>query len=238
MNMLRNRIKNLSDHSVLMILLGAAILSSVLSGILNLLSNAVNTAEWWIGWLQNFSTEMFGAFLTYILLDIVIGGRHERQVAEERRHMQQISAVVRLRMASTAETRQIVLQEMRTLHLLRGVNLYGVDLSGANLAVSNLEGAQLGDTNLQQACLSGANLRDCDLQGSNLQGADLRGANLEGAHLTGANLYAALVRDAEFDRRTVLPDGIRWMPGTSLRRYTGSGYPNLAPARDRTRHAG
>lgn len=116
-------------------------------------------------------------------------------------------------------------------------NLHTANLSQGNLYQSilneaNLENARLEATNLQRAQMARvrllrANLHHADLKNANLQDADLREtnlkkANLQGADLTHANLLRAVLDDAAFDERTVLPDGSRWRPESDILRFTSA----------------
>jgi Pentapeptide repeats (8 copies) len=69
---------------------------------------------------------------------------------------------------------------------MRGVDLYGADLSEAKL-----HGAILRQVNLCDANLSRANLRKVDFEDATLINADLRGAELNGATLVRTNLEKA-----------------------------------------------
>jgi hypothetical protein len=128
---------------------------------------------WWDGFLQNSGTEMLGAFLTFILLE-VIRGRRERKAQEkvEERRTKATRALVRsyiqaqelarLRAAQTPEERQPILGSMIETRLLEGANLYGVILEEADLWRANLQGAKyLTVEQLRQAdILEGAILPD------------------------------------------------------------------------------
>ena len=74
-----NRLSNLSNRVVLGILLGVALASGGASLVVNIIYNVDTSPAWWVGWLQNFSTEMFGAFLTFVLLTLVLGNRQEKE---------------------------------------------------------------------------------------------------------------------------------------------------------------
>ncbi len=84
--------------------------------------------------------------------------------------------------------------------------------------------AQLGSLNNRLALDAAADLRargwladgsldGASLRGANLAGADLAGADLRGVDLSGANLQNADLQGAQFDERTIMPDGMRWTPG-------------------------
>jgi hypothetical protein len=151
---------------------------------------------WWDGFLQNSGTEMLGAFLTFILLEVIRGRRERRyqEEADERRMkatkefvvgLIQMQEIHRLQAAKTPEERQPILDSMSEIGLLQGANLW----------YTNLEGARL----------LGANLRGANLYRANLKGADMARTTLRGAtHLTVDQL-----RQAENLEGAMLPDGTR-----------------------------
>lgn len=75
--------------------------------------------------------------------------------------------------------------------ILRGAELFQMDLAGVDLSGADLSWAELFQTNFTGADLSGA-----DLEGANLSRANLGAANLRGANLSGAQLIAVDLRDA------------------------------------------
>jgi uncharacterized protein YjbI with pentapeptide repeats len=165
---------------------------------------------WWDGFLQNSGTEMLGAFLTFILLEVIRGRRERKaqekaeerrtedlkalqrsvgkQLQEQMRRFVQAQEIARLWAAKTLEERQPILAGMKATGLLRGANLRNADLQGANLYKADLRGANLEGANLQEAGLEGANLQKAGLEGANLQGANLKKANLQGANLFSVSL--------------------------------------------------
>jgi hypothetical protein len=158
---------------------------------------------WWDGFLQNSGTEMLGAFLTFVLLELIRGRRERRyqEEAEERRTKQtqelvrglmQAQEIARLRAAKTIEERQPILDSMEATGLLRGANLSEASLEGAKLDWADLQGV--------------------DLFRANLQGAFLWGANLQGA----AYLTVEQLRQAKDLEGATLPDGTK-LPGRTLK---------------------
>jgi uncharacterized protein YjbI with pentapeptide repeats len=209
--MLKNRLMNLSNREVLGILLFLFVGGSLWSLAINLTSNHANFADWGESWLQNFSTEMFGAFLTFILLELVVGSRQQREA--ESKAQQQLKQRLIIQMASKdngialqglAELREhgwLLDGSLRGAHLreanLQGARLWDANLQAADLWHANLEGASLGQAKLQETYLLGANLQNAILLGANLQGAYLRGAVLHGAYLRGADVQGADLRLAK-----------------------------------------
>ena len=109
-----------------------------------LLDWAVSLFEWVDSFAQNSGTEMLGAFLTFILLEVIRGSR-ERQAqedAEERRTKAtqelvrsfiQAQELARLRAAKTPEERQPILDSMDATGLLQEATLDRTSLQQANL---------------------------------------------------------------------------------------------------------
>jgi hypothetical protein len=202
--MLRNRLLNLSNREVLGILLFLFVGGSLWSLGINLTSNHANFADWGESWLQNFSTEMFGAFLTFILLELVVGGRQQREAESKAEYRLRRRLIIQMRSKDNA----IALQGLEEL-LVHGWLADG-SLQEADLRFANLQGADLRFANLQWA-----DLRFANLQGANLHSASLRGTNLLSANLQGTDL--TLVK---FDETTILPDESHWTPDTDMYRFT------------------
>ena len=67
-------LNRLSDRAILLVLLAIGLATSGISLIFNISNEGIRT-EWLEGWFQNFSTEMFDAFLGFWLLGIIVGCR-------------------------------------------------------------------------------------------------------------------------------------------------------------------
>ena len=152
---------------VLAILLAVALVSA-LPAIL------MDNDQTWAGFGVNLGTEMIGAVATYILLQLVIGGRARK----EELIAQMGSTVNDVAVHAAYELRR---HGWLTDGSLMGADLSGVDLSKADLSSANLSGARLVE----------ANLGGADLRGADLRGADLSGANLEEAKATPEQLDQA-----------------------------------------------
>jgi hypothetical protein len=159
----------------------------------------------WEGLALNFGTEMAGAVLTYLLLELVIGRREESEAKKEERETKRANLIAQ--MGSSVKDVAIMAAEEMKRHSwlsdgsLRGAQLAGANLSKADLIEANLQGADVHGANLQGTFLFAANLQGADLITANLQGADLVRANLQGvdlfmANLQGANLSNANLREA------------------------------------------
>jgi len=190
-------------------------------------SGAVNWAAWLDSFLQNAGTEMFGAALTFALIEMLRGARRERE-AERRATEERKRALIRQLGSRVNEEALRAAEELRAAGWLkdgsvRRANLREANLQGANLEMASLQGAdlhgailqeaRLGRANLQGAVLFEATLKEAELFRVNLTGASLYGANLEGALLDNANLRAARSVDPDQLRETTslwgatLPDG-------------------------------
>jgi len=190
--------------SVLFILIFVAILSLEESIRMN---SGTATPEWWSGLWQNFSTEVMGAIMTFVLFEIVVGGQQRRQEkkeaeinqyerdqlqAENQHKRDQLQAISELQRANTPEERQPILDRMKSMDLFRGAYLKNANLEGANL-----NGADLRDADLERSNLVGANLSSAYLKDANLMHANLRNANLVTANLNGVIATAAHLEEAD-----------------------------------------
>ncbi|MGB1286034.1 MAG: pentapeptide repeat-containing protein [Aggregatilineales bacterium] len=178
-------------------------------------------AVWWSGFLQNFSTEMMGAIITFGLFELILNRRKEIESktsleARQKRRLQilvgsknnavAIGALDELRAEGWLEE---VLQDDNTI--IRGANwenaylpkielpdknMQNINLKNAYLEKANFERANLNNANLEGAKMIEAQLSDARLMNTRLEGVDLSKARLNRtilrmARLTGANLRKA-----------------------------------------------
>ena len=120
---MRARLMNLSNRDVLLILFVLFAGGSLWSLGINLSKSDSDFAEWGESWLQNFSTEMFGAFLTFVLLTLVLGHRQEKE-----------RLVRRLRSKVPGEAQRAA-EEMIAFGWFKDGTLQNADLIGACLQV-------------------------------------------------------------------------------------------------------
>jgi len=194
----------IGNRTVFLILLGFAVGSLWRSFMLN----SLPTEEWGSGFWQNFSTEMIGALVTFILFDQILGARQRAEVANRERNTRQVEKATQLRQAMSREQRQPVLDEMIALDLFHGATFVNINLDGADLEESNLENCQLknvilSSANLEGATLTGSNLEQVNLVNANLSSADVSQAILRNAKLTNANLYNASFASANLEEATL-----------------------------------
>jgi uncharacterized protein YjbI with pentapeptide repeats len=163
---------------VLLILIVVALVSS--------LGALLWGSQEWDGLALNLGSEMAGAIVTYLLLELFIGRR------ELKAHLiaQMGSKVQDVAMAAVEELRR---HSWLTDGSLQGANLGGAKLQRAHLAWARLQRAYLEAAELQGADLYGAELQGTFLALAKLQGADLSEANLQKAILTRTNLQGALL---------------------------------------------
>jgi len=201
---------------ILGVLVGVAVLSSGWS--------IYRTGDW-EGAALNFGTEMAGAVVTYLLLEIVLETRQRKEtlIAQMGSMIRDVAvpAVDELRRQGWLEDGSLKGGHFSKANL-EGANLDGANiqnarfelanlkeailefagLEGAIFEISNLEGADLERAKLEGACFNRANLQRARLWSAHLQGAELIEANLvgadfRGANLKGAKLWVANLKDAK-----------------------------------------
>lgn len=184
------------DWLIMGILIALFIGAVIGSRIAHAASAGVDWFAWWDGFLQNSGTELLGAFLTFILLELVRGNREKQaQIAAEKHRL--------IRQMGSPDN-NFALEAVR-LAQVEGW-LEDGSFKGAKLRRANLAGARMWRANFE-----GVSLEAADLTGANLSGANLTGAILWNANLTGADLRNAIIDGATFEGAT-LPDGTR-LPG-------------------------
>lgn len=217
----------------LSIVLGIGILTSALSNYeqLSICGFTLKISNWWQGWLQNFSTGMFGSFVTYLLIEILVEEREkraEREVAEKKelvketkeRKTLQAQYVEVLKTASNTSDRQSVIDEMRKLDILQEITLWEAILENVNFKYSNLRNAYMVGSNLRNALLDFSDMSAANLEYADLEKASLRSSVLSSANLTGANFKNAILDKITMNNETTLPDGKKWSSHEDLSRFT------------------
>jgi hypothetical protein len=234
---MRNRLYNITNAQVGLILVILAIAGLGFSMYAHTQTSAVNWWQWADGAFQNFGTEVIGAILTFGLIEVLVGNREQHRAEESQHQRDQLLAISELLQAKTKtqEERQPIIQRMRDSDLFKRAELRYANLSGADLMGANLQGVDLGGASLQEAELRHANLSGSSLGGANLSGADLMGANLSGsslydANLSGAGLLSVNLENVTWDhslhdRTATLPDGIQWTFDTDMKRFTDMDHP-------------
>lgn len=208
-----NRISNLSNSAVMMTLIGIAFVSSLLSAVVNTVNSVDTSPGWWVSWLQNFSTEMFGAFLTFVFIELIVGQREKRR-EEERAQKELKERLIRELGSSVNEVAKHAAEELRATYWLRDTSLHRADLKQADL-----QGADLSKADLQQADLEYARLQGTDLSWANLEKAVLDGANLQGAKLHVTNLRGAFLERSHLQKTDLFDAKLQgaFLKGANLR---------------------
>lgn len=216
--------------------------------------------EWQSAFWLNLSTELIGAFLTFILIEIFIATSQQRehearrinekkQDSERTRVILQINSIRQLHLTEDSNQKQVLVNEMKSLGLLRGSDLSGMNLKNIDFSYGDLSGANISNCDLTGAILNRSILRDAILANSDLTSADLAHADLSGANLHRANMKNVMLSMADhpgymeilakyddsatwdfdsfigyaiFNETTVLPDGQLWKanPPTEMNKYT------------------
>jgi len=206
MQAITRRISNLSNRQILFILVFILTVPSIIG---SAIANPHNTdGEWLSGLLQNFGTEMAGAIATFLLFELIVGNRQEKE------------RLIRVFGSQDNAIAKHAIEELRAHGWLEDGSLYGANLRRANLQGTVLIGANLQGTVLIGANLQRANLWDANLQGANLRDANLQRANLWNANLQGTNLRDANLQGAKLDTNTILPDGSKCTEDTDMERFT------------------
>lgn len=176
------------------------------------------TSTWASGFLQNFATELLGAALTFVFIDLIVKLRVEKQrlIRELRSNWPEVAR-------RAAE--EIYEEDYHTDGTLRNQQLTRAYLSEADFEDADLMGARLQRADMRRINLRYANLRNtqlirADLKNADLQFANFANANLRGVRLEGALMQGAKLQGAEFSENTMLPDGTYWSEGTDISRFT------------------
>jgi uncharacterized protein YjbI with pentapeptide repeats len=183
-----------------------------------------------VGWLLFGPVSIVSKLIDIVSLLLAAGilmwwsKRQQQNQLTSRQTRQNYLAI--LQKTESLEERQLILDNMMALNLLKQSQMVGINLSDMNLAESNLSGADLSvskqkgvdlreakmkaanfhlshlpyanlqKANLAQANFSGATLNSSDLSDSNLQGANLSAASLIDCDLRAADLRGANLRHA------------------------------------------
>ena len=225
---LRKGAANITDTRIMSIVLaflaGALVVSLGSAGLLAIEEGAAawewlywadNLLAWLDGFAQNFGTEMIGTAITFVLLEVVLHDRRERdakaeaeQIEKERLILQMgsqdngfaIEATWQLRARGWGFGEDASLLSVDLFDAnLQGANLNKANLQGADLSNAGLQGTNLWYVNLQNSNLSSTDLRSAQLGKVNLKYADLSAANLQGANLSQASLQGANLNQASLD---------------------------------------
>lgn len=211
---LRRLLDNITERGILTalgVLIGACFAATFT---LHMLSGAgTNTeklGEWVDTTTANLMTEMCGAFVTFVLIDVALRRRLEREsiAREDRERQKQLirqlrssdHALAMLALDELRDTKAVYDGSLKDAFLVQanweGATFHRADLTGAFLGQVNLKGGYILECDLHLANISNANLEDTRLFNCLLRGADLTFTNLEGAIVQNCDLSSADLRHA------------------------------------------
>ena len=219
----RKRLRTLG----LRIALGLAVIGCLAGYWSFVMSGTLTPLRWWGNWLQDVGTEMLGAAVTILLVELVIYQKRDEASRVDRERMRRRDHFTdQLKNTTNLTKRQKILDRMGQQNLLENSWLYEINLRHVDLANANFNGADLFETDLSNVNLTRANFSDAILRRtcfkeSNLQGAVFADADLTEANFKGADLYEATLTNVElsqtlFDEKTRLPDGTYWRSDLNL----------------------
>lgn len=207
----------------------------LIGGIVASLAGLAHSGDW-DSFALNLGTELLGAVLTFVLLELILG-QQERQEERTKEELENQAHLIRqMRSKNNGMALQAV-EELRAKgwlmgDTLQGADLYRANLEGTNLAAVNLEDATLREAILQGGYMRGINLEDANLCDANCLASVMRDARMRGADLRRANLERADLRDAQLEE-VLLTDAN--LQGSDLRganmRHADLHNANLAQAR-------
>jgi uncharacterized protein YjbI with pentapeptide repeats len=160
------------------------------------------------------STELFGAVLTFIAIDILINRaeKAEESAAHTNARIQRLihdmgsqnnhvalQAVEELRREGWLTDGALQGAELRRSRGVAAAYVMGIELRQANLQAADLNNAKLEVADLEYAQLQGADIIGANLQSASLYGANLTNAQLIGANLQGATLWYAMMQGADLE---------------------------------------
>lgn len=169
----------LSNQQILLTMLFAGIMTAFLSFLIEFSEGESN---WFASWLMNFSTEVLGALLTFLLFDRIIGRQNTKQLL-----IHQMGS-------------QINHEAQRAVELLRAEGW----LTDGSLNLKMFQGADLKDCDLSNGKLIGA-----DFSRANLTRAKLTGAKMSGTSLLETDLIRTTMINTEFDKANVRDSTLR-----------------------------
>ena len=187
--------------------------------------NEQSIIDWFKGFLLNISTELFGAALIYVLIDVIKESQEKEKNALQEvtrklisRHPALVSDAIQQILFNEKLKNKLFSQEnIPFTHMMldnqsfpKSFSFPKIDISHSEFRQAILKGVTFVNTimhgvNFEQADLASACLKNCDLQASIFDNADLSHADLSGcklehvdfteANLTNANLTNAIITD-------------------------------------------
>lgn len=153
----------------------------------------------WEGLALNMGSELVGAAFTFLLLDLILARREQRETEQAQITQQRADLLGRMS-SEVNNVARAAADEVRRRGWLTNGTLEGVELRRADLSNADLSSSRLQKANLHRAKLNDADLREADLSDTDLSGAWLQKARLWDANLTGTNLWQARLHNADLRR--------------------------------------
>lgn len=220
-------------YSLPVLILWAVVITSVLSLLLNLITRP-NIGLWLEDWLSDFSTDLAGTGLTFLLIRWVIQQREQERVEQAAPPLtttfyieaEEVTAPPPPPPSPVSDEKTIMDRRTEQISVLMPQLKAAATPEGRQLVLDTLkeedflQQIQLVDANLQRADLADANLEGADLTKANLRGARLHRANLRGVTLLMAQLIEADVQQADLSGSLLER---AYMSGANLRGVNLSG---------------
>ncbi|MGF1504566.1 MAG: pentapeptide repeat-containing protein [Anaerolineae bacterium] len=213
----RTRERDLADSRVVTILLYiffavalVSALAAVLAALPGWLSGVVAFFTWVDGFAQNLGTEMLGAIITFVLIQVLLEGRRALERKEEERQREQENAALFERIVKRTEDQitgflreqqsQITEQERQ-----RWISQLASPIKGfATEAARQLRHhGWLRSSDVAEGLRAGGDLAMVDLRGLDLTGEDLEYASLKKANLDQCTLDEADLSHATLEKATL-----------------------------------
>jgi hypothetical protein len=191
----------------------------LLAGISLIASHAFTGADGLPGWLeglgQNFGTEMCGAAITFVMIEMLLATRRAKEAEEREKERLILQMGSPINDAAIEAARQLRARGWLEDGSLRNADLGRANLQGANLKDADLQQARLSAVNLKNAELSKADLFGVNIAGANMREAFLMQANLKEAYAAGSNLRKAYLSNAVLDSANLAVVNLQGAHGVS-----------------------
>lgn len=192
------------------IILGMLLFFSVTFNAMSLVLNPRNLInDWLVSFFQSLGTDFFGALITYLLLENIIGGWKEKlqeerlkmaqiEELEKKRFEQQVGAYQELRHSSTSIESQSIIDKMISLELLKSINLSETNLNNLHLINANLTKSKLEKTTFINSVLENCTFDLAYLVKVNFTSATLKSLSIKRAILVDTDFTNCIMPKSKF----------------------------------------
>lgn len=150
------------------------------------------------GIILNLATELLGAAITFVLIDIVLG-RIQKAEEERRAFEKDVENLKHQLVSGNSMTANIAAQTLTSLKLHRTDALFGLDLKSKDLREVDFDDYNFKRVNFRGSELQRAKFRHANLVDSNFNDAKLTGALFSHSILSNSTLLGSDMRDAVLD---------------------------------------